>query len=148
MTDVMVMAAGFWDSSSVLGWSAFIGLIITAATVVGASARNSHNAQTLANYRDVARSWKEKSEAQDVAIKELEARDEERERKLADLQGQVTMLRELLTARPAFEQLAGALADLTRQMDTRVTDALAQTSQIRQEIREVHDDVLRIGRPS
>lgn len=141
----IVLASGFWDSNAVLGWSAFIGLIITAAAVAGASARNSHNAQTLANYRETARSWKEKSEAQDVAIKELEARDAEKDRQISELNGRLAMLQDMVTARPAFEQLAADFNRMVGQIDRHLADALSQGAEIRAELRQVHDAVLQGG---
>lgn len=138
-----LLAAGFWDSSSVLGWSAFIGLVITAATVIGASARNSHNAQTLANYRDAARSWKEKSEAQDVAIKELEARDAEKDRQLSELNGRLAMLQDMVMGKPAFDQLVADFARVFAQMDSRAATIMGQLDGIRGDLHDVHESVLR-----
>lgn len=141
----LLLASGFWDSNAVLGWSAFIGLIITAAAVAGASARNSHSAQTLANYREAARSWKEKSEAQDVAIKELEARDAEKDRQISELNGRLAMLQDLVTAKPAFDQLAADFAHMVSQIDNRMTESLSQVNEVRRELRQLHDVVLQGG---
>jgi predicted RNase H-like nuclease (RuvC/YqgF family) len=112
---------------------------------VGASARNSNNAQTLANYREAAASWKEKAEAQDVAIKELEARDAEKERQISELTGRLTMLQDMVTARPAFEQLASDFSRMVAQIDTRMAEVLAQGTELRRELRQVHDVIITGG---
>jgi predicted nucleic acid-binding Zn-ribbon protein len=137
----LILASGFWDSNSLLGWSAFVGLLLTAAAVAGASARNSHNAQTLANYRDAAQSWKEKSEAQDVAIKELEARDAEKDRQLSELNGRLAMLQDMVTARPAYEQLAADFSRMAGQIDRHLSEAMTQSAEIRRELSRVYEAV-------
>lgn len=141
----VITASGFWASSSVVGWLAFIGLLITAAAVIGASFRNSHQAQVIANYREAANSWKEKAEAQDVAIKELEARDAEKERQIAELTGQLTMLRDLVTSRPDFERLTVDFERMVQRMDDRVGEALALRSEIHSVAEAVKGIAVKIG---
>lgn len=142
----MLLATGFWSSNSTLGWLAFIGLLITAAAVIGASFRNSHQAQVIANYREAASSWKEKAEAQDVAIKELEARDAEKDRQIAELTGQLTMLRDLVTSRPDFERLTVDFERMVQRMDDRVGQALALRNEIHAVAEAVKGIEVMIGR--
>lgn len=104
---------------------AILGLLLIIGTAVGtwSALRTGRSSQILKNYRDAANSWKEKSEAQDAEIQQLRSdladvkrTNELNERtataRIAELETQVTILQNIVTAREEFDYLNGQVRGL------------------------------------
>jgi methyl-accepting chemotaxis protein len=126
------------------------GFLITAAGAIAtwAALRVGRQAATLADLKEaadaaarLATARKDELDNQDRRIAELQLANTEKDKKIAELDGRVHQLTELVTARPAFDQLTASFAIMAQRMDSRITEALAQADQIRTELREVHETV-------
>lgn len=90
-------------------------LAIAGAVGTWAALRVGRNAQTITNYRDALQSWKERSEAQDTKIDEQQGEIGELQSEVhklktenAELRGQVNTLRDAISGRQIFDNLAEA----------------------------------------
>jgi cell division protein FtsB len=83
-----------------------VGILLVTAGTVGtwAAMRVGKNTQTVSNYREAAQSWQLKSQAQGAEIKELQAENTELRKQVADLSGQVGVLRDLITGASAVAE--------------------------------------------
>jgi uncharacterized coiled-coil protein SlyX len=121
--------------SSILSLVSIIVAVLTVMGLAGGSFRVSRNTQTVANYREAALSWEAKADAQEKDIELLRAALIEKDRQIAELQGRVVVLQDMVTAAPAIEHLATTMADVVTRMDTRGAEVLAQIGQLRGEVR-------------
>jgi hypothetical protein len=125
----MILAAGgsglHMDTGTILAIIAIISFALTAAGIVGMSFRVGHNTQTVANYRETAQSWKEKADAQEAQITELQHGSMEKDGQIAELQAKVGLLEKLVLGESTAQ---GLRADHVA-MDKKVTatyDAVQQ----------------------
>ena len=116
-----------FSSGNVVAIVAVVGLLITIATVVGATFRSSRATQTLANYREAAQAWQMKSDAQGDEIRELQeqvsARDkriDDLDRQLTELRGHMSALQELMVGSSALETLRADIHDSRDQILARM----------------------------
>jgi cell division protein FtsB len=95
----------------------FVTVVLAGAGTVGAWAalRVGKNTTTVSNYREAAQSWRLKSEAQDAEIRELQTENADLKKQLADLSGQVGVLRDMVTGTAVIAE-----------HDTRVTNYHAE----------------------
>lgn len=103
---------------------AIISLLAVAATVVGGSYRNSRATQVLTLYRESAQAWEQKATLQQGEIEELQADSSRKDKQIADLQGRLTVLQDLVTGKTALEQL------------------LPELHQVREDVAQAREDVL------
>lgn len=113
-----------------------IGLFIVVAGVLGAAFRVSKNTQTVANYRESAQSWEAKANAQGVEItelkeqvKDLQAREAEKDTQIATMQEQIQGLRDLLSNHAVFEVL-----------EARIGEVLSLAGETRADVRRLLED--------
>lgn len=97
---------------------AILAVLLILGTAVGtwAALRTGRQSQIIKNYRDAANSWREKSEAQEAEIRQLRSELDESRRateqyqlsstaRIAELETQVTILQNIVTAREEFDYL-------------------------------------------
>jgi len=98
--------------------------LLAAAGAVGtfAALRVGRHAQTIRNFSDAARSWREKAEAQESELDALQAGNAALQTQVAALRTQMTALRELI--RPVLRELLAspASADVTARIRTLLED--------------------------
>jgi hypothetical protein len=98
------------DAGTILAVIGVISFALTAAGIVGMGFRVGHNTQTVSNYRDTAQSWKEKADAQEAQITELQHSSMAKDHQIAELTAKVDILEKLVLG----ESTASALrADLS-----------------------------------
>ena len=126
------------------------GFLITAAGAIAtwAALRTGRQAAVLSNLKEAADSAtrlatvrKDEIDEQQRHIDQLDKANADKDKQIANLTGRVQQLSDLVTGRPEWAQLTASFALITQHMDTRISEALAQTDQIRAEIREVHEAV-------
>jgi cell division protein FtsB len=107
-----------------------LGFVIVAVGGIGAwsALRVGKQTQTVKNFRDAAESWRQKSESQDNRITELENENTELRKVVADLQGQVSVLRDLATG-------TSAILEHDAKADRRQDDIMARLGAIEAIIR-------------
>jgi hypothetical protein len=93
------------DLSLLVTIVAVIGLLGTAAAVVGGSFRVSRNTQVVANYRDAAQAWEAKATAQETEMGELRSNLAAREKEIIELTSRVSILQDMVTGKNAVEQI-------------------------------------------
>jgi predicted RNase H-like nuclease (RuvC/YqgF family) len=98
-----------------------------------AAYRVSKNTDTVKNYKETAQSWKERSESQEAEITELKAKMAERDQHIAQLEGQLHTLRDVVTGRTAVtelgEKLDLTLAELNKQIGL-IAESVVSNNQI------------------
>jgi hypothetical protein len=89
--------------------TAILGVALTIATVAGAyfAFRTSRNNQLIQIYQGTANAWQERAAAYAQQIKELQEQNAKQAGELADLRGQVSMLRDLATGHQEIGMLLG-----------------------------------------
>jgi predicted nucleic acid-binding Zn-ribbon protein len=80
---------------------------LAVATAAGAyfAFKTSKNTQLIQVYQGTANAWQERAAAYADQIKELQSQNQEQATKIADLQGQVSMLKDMATGRQTIGQL-------------------------------------------
>lgn len=104
---------------------AILAVLLILGTSVGtwAALRTGRQSQIIKNYRDAANSWREKSEAQEAEIRQLRTELEETRRtneqyqarsqaKISELETQLTILQNIVTARDEFNYLKEQVKEL------------------------------------
>lgn len=99
--------------------------LLALGTAVGtwAALRTGRQSQIIQNYKEAANSWKETSEARESEVKQLRAEIQESKRafeqyqvmstsRIAELETQVTILQNIVTAREEFDYLNGQVKGL------------------------------------
>jgi uncharacterized protein HemX len=112
---MMIAAAsgGFHvDTGVILAVVAVIAFLVTAAGVVGTAFRVGHNTQTVANYRETAQSWKEKSDAQEAQIVQLQEGAAAKNHQIAELTAKVDMLEKLVLGESTAKGLRADLGQI------------------------------------
>lgn len=126
------------------------GFLITAAGTIAtwAALRTNRQAATLSNLKEAADAAVRLAEVRKAEITEqgqritkLQQDIATRDKEIAVLEGRVQQLTDIVTARPAWEQLTASYAMITQHMDARLAETLAQVDQTRAEIREMHEIV-------
>lgn len=86
-----------------------LGLILVLATGAGAyfAFKTSRNAQLVEVYKGTADAWQERASAYADQIKQLQDQDKIKTAQIADLTGQVRMLKELVTGQRSLDVLNG-----------------------------------------
>lgn len=84
--------------------------------------------------------------AQAAEIASLQESGAEKDRQIAELQGKVAMMQDMLTGRTALEDLTAKLSDMAEKSAARDTEILALTAGLRGEIRAVHETVENVRR--
>ena len=124
------------------------GFLITAAGAIAtwAALRTGRQAAVLSNLKEAADAAtrlatvrKDEISEQQRHIDQLEKASIDKDKLIANLSGRVQQLSDLVTGRPAWDQLSATLALITQQTDARVAEALAQADQIRADIRAVRE---------
>lgn len=84
-----------------------LGVALAAATVAGAffAFKTARNTQLIQVYQGTATAWQERAAAYADQIKELQEQNQRQAAELADLRGQVSMLKDLATGRQTIGQL-------------------------------------------
>jgi len=121
--------------------ASILGVLLVAATSVGAWAalRVGKNTQTVANYREAAASWREKSDSQQAEIADLRQQLSENRTaaaeaqaaastKVADLEAQVHVLQGVVTGRAQLEALG--------------TELNTSVASIREQLATMHQDLV------
>jgi hypothetical protein len=110
--------------------TAIIGAATFIFAVVGVAGtwRGARSTSALNQYRDTAQAWESKSHAQAMQISDLQADAAAKDRRIAEMEGKVTVLQEALTGRAAWEIL-----------ETKIAEAVALIADARTEIRQVHE---------
>lgn len=114
------------DSSTFLAILTFISFTFAVVGVAG-SWRASRSGSALTQYRETARAWEGKSRAQDAQIADLQTDAAAKDRRIAELEGKVTVLQDALTGRAAWEIL-----------ETKIGEALQLIGETRTEVKQVH----------
>jgi hypothetical protein len=133
MVHAMLAAAGgglHVDTGVILAVIAIVAFLVTAAGVVGTAFRVGHNTQTVANYRETAQSWKEKADAQEAQLAELEHRSTEKDGQIAELQAKVGLLEKLVLG----ESTALGLRADHQAMDKKVTATYDAVHGVQQDV--------------
>lgn len=115
-----MLSTGFFQA---LGGLLAALLILGTAVGTWAALRTGRQSQIIKNYRDAANSWREKSEAQEAEISQLRSELNESKRateqyqaismaRIADLETQVAVLQNIVTAREEFDYLNGQVKGL------------------------------------
>lgn len=136
MVTLALLAASGGFHVSTAGLLAFIGVTsfcLTAAGIVGMGFRVGSNTQTMANYRETAASWKEKSDAQEAQITALEKSSAAKDHQIAELQAKVEVLERLVLG----ESTARALRADHSRLEKKFTEAYDQASEMRLELHQV-----------
>jgi hypothetical protein len=125
-----------FNAGNILAVIAIIGLLITAATVVGGSFRVGRNTQTVSNYREAALSWEASAKAleaqvhqfeeqlaeRDVHAREVETGFEaqlaEKDARIHELEGRLTTLQDVVTGKSAVEALTVEMRAVVTGLDT------------------------------
>ena len=92
---------------SIYALTAVLGAALAVATAAGAyfAFKTSRNTQLIQVYQGTANAWQERAAAYADQIKELQAQNQQQASELADLRGQVSMLKDLATGRQTIGQL-------------------------------------------
>lgn len=114
------------DTSTFLAILTFISFAFAVVGIAG-SWRASRSGSALTQYRETARAWEGKSRAQDALIADLQADAATKDRRIAELDGKVTVLQDALTGRAAWEIL-----------ETKISEALQLIGETRTEVKQVH----------
>jgi chromosome segregation ATPase len=150
MTAAAVVAAlggtGLLTSANIISLVAVIGLMITAAAVVGGSFRVSRNTATVTRYKEAADSWQAKAIAQEQHIAELrtevtslQADNGAKDAKISELQGRINVLQEVVTGKGALEELAREHNEFISQWQRRTDEVTKEIGDIRGEARAIHE---------
>lgn len=102
---------------------AVIGLLGTAAAVVGGSFRVSRHTQVVANYRDAAQAWEAKASAQGNEITELRSELAEREKEIIELRSRVSILQDMVTGKSAIEQIIPEIHSVRDELKAAIREA-------------------------
>jgi TolA-binding protein len=110
--------------------TAILAVITFIFAVVGVAGtwRGAKSTSALSQYRDTATAWEAKSHVQAVQISDLQADATAKDRRIAELEGKVTVLQEALTGRAAWEIL-----------EVKIAEALVIMAETRTEVRQVHE---------
>ena len=92
---------------TIFALTAVLGLALTIATAAGAffAFRASKNSQLIEVYQGTANAWQERAAAYSDQIKELQQENQKLNSELADLRGQVNMLKDLATGNQVITAL-------------------------------------------
>jgi TolA-binding protein len=87
--------------------TALLGLALASATAAGAffAFKTARNTQLIQIYQGTATAWQERAAAYTEQIKELQQQNLSQGGEIADLRGQVSMLKDMATGREALGQL-------------------------------------------
>ncbi|HEV2172906.1 MAG TPA: hypothetical protein VGR71_05030 [Nitrospira sp.] len=107
-------------SGAVVALISFIGLAITVAAIFG-SFRVARNTQTTTLYREAAQAWEAKARSQEDEIHELQKRDSEKDRLIAELKARVEVLQDIVTGRSMLEKLSLSVEQNNQQLRKIVT---------------------------
>lgn len=127
-----------------------VAVLIVVAGAVGtwAALRVGKNTGVVSQFRDaaasseaLARSYKSQMDNQEYQITDLQRQLSDRDKEIKVLQGQMDIMKDLVTGRPAFDEISRHLEDLVVRVDSRLSEALAQVNENRTEIRGVHEAV-------
>lgn len=119
-----------------------LGFILTIAAGVGSVAafRISRNTETVRTYKENAAAWKERSEQQDVEITDLRSKIADQAKLIADLQGQLHTLSDVVTGRAAItelgQQLAKYMGDLAAQVGNIATTVTEHNQKVIQMLQQ------------
>jgi hypothetical protein len=93
--------------NSVYVLTAVLGAALAFATAAGAyfAFKTSRNTQLIQVYQGTANAWQERAAAYADQIKELQEQNKGQAAEIADLRGQVSMLKDLATGRQVIGQL-------------------------------------------
>jgi chromosome segregation ATPase len=124
------------NAGNILAIVALVGLLITAATVIGGSFRVSRNTQTVSNYREAALSWESQSKALEAQVRlfeeqlaerevhartmesQFEAQLAEKDARIHELEGRLTTLQDVVTGKAAVEALTVEMRSVVQAVDT------------------------------
>lgn len=113
-------------------WAIILGVIITAAGIVGAAFRSQSSAQALNNYKTLAESYKEtvdqqkgQIDRQEQQILALQDAMSNKDTELAVLGQKIQTLQEVITGRAALEELGQGVSAVRVQ----VAELLAQAAE-------------------
>jgi cell division protein FtsB len=86
-----------------------LGLVLVLATGAGAyfAFKTSRNAQLVEVYKGTADAWQERASAYADQIKQLQEQDKIKTGQIADLTGQVNMLKDMVTGQRSLDVLNG-----------------------------------------
>ena len=130
-------SSGLFNAGNIGSIAAVLAVLVAAASIIGVSFRNGRSAQVLANYKGLAESYALKHQEQEAEIKALQERLAQKDIQLSALQERVSTLQELVTGRATYDQLAADFGRLVTQNESRTAEILAQTGQVRSEVREM-----------
>lgn len=146
-----------FTAANIITIVAVIGLLITAATVVGGSFRVSRNTATVTRYKEAADSWQAKAVAQDEKIEAQEERINHLTSEIAEkdavftaelaskdtqisrLQGRLSVLQEVVTGKAALEEIAQRQTEFVTAWNDRTSEILNQVGAVRGENRAIHE---------
>src|SRR6266536_3457039 len=115
------------DAGAIVVYAGGFSALLAAAGVAGAAFRSARTGQVVTELQRLADTRKEKAADLDRAI--------------AELQGKVQVLQDMVTGKAAVEQLASDFGQMVAHMDERVSEALKQAGAIRGEVRDVHEAI-------
>jgi chromosome segregation ATPase len=131
------------NAGNILAIVALVGLLITAATVIGGSFRVSRNTQTVSNYREAALSWESQSKALEAQVRlfeeqlaerdahartvesQFEAQLAEKDARIHELEGRLTTLQDVVTGKAAVEALTTEMRSVRTGLDAVKGDVAA-----------------------
>lgn len=146
-----------FTATNIITIVAVIGLLITAATVVGGSFRVSRNTATVTRYKEAADSWQAKAVAQDEKIEaqeeritvlqhEIAAKDaaftaemSAKDTLISQLQGRLSVLQEVVTGKAVLDEISQRQVEFLNSWDNRTGEILNQVAATRGENRAIHE---------
>jgi hypothetical protein len=100
--------------------TAILGAVLAVATVAGTffAFKTSRTTQLIGVYKGTAEAWEQRAAAHAEEIKELQNQNQDQGRQIADLQGQVTMLKEMVTGHEMLEELLARTSQIQQLLES------------------------------
>lgn len=119
-----------FDSGTISAVVAVAGLALTFVALF-ASWRVSKRGVSVQVYRDTAQAWENRSKSQDTQIADMASKLAARETVIAELQGQVGVLRDAVTGRASWETLERRTAEMLALAGEIRTETRSTAAQVR-----------------
>jgi chromosome segregation ATPase len=151
------MSLGDVESTAVIVGAiiGILGFLFAVATLLGGNYRVARNAKIVADYEAGYKGLQAKSEGQRQEIEELQRQGTEKdsriaelEHELSDLKGRMSVLQEIVTGKPAIEELTKQMAAAVTMMNDRAGETLMQIGQLRTEVSAAHTNILSAVAPA
>jgi chromosome segregation ATPase len=139
-----VILSSPFTGSNIIALGALVAIVVALATVAGGTFRGARSATTLKNLKDAAESWETRAnalesqtKAQNDEINSLKESESRKDKEIAELRGRINALQDMVTGRVEIELLVQEVQELNEAGKSRVSEVLAQVSEIRADIRAV-----------